>query len=273
MQVRRARYLGVGVLVFGLGLGVAQAQLPSRLPQVDKSGGDPLAVGKAALERKDYEAAKKFFKDYLDGNAGDIEATSDLGDAELGLKDYPAAAKQFKEVIAAKKDLWHAHQDLVLAYAGMQDWADFDRERAVIKAARDQNAQGLAGHDGDVIDVLQVADKTYTVRAFYKLYGHYNTRYVFLHFGADGKLSDYIQCESDDIDQVSFKQAHPKEAAAGERSFSLDTYAISEKGSSQGLIKFYSDGEPTYETVRADALKVLEGNVKPAATTQAPPKP
>jgi hypothetical protein len=35
---------------------------------------------------------------------------------------------------------------------------------------------------------------------------------------------------------------------------------------SQGLIKFYSDGEPTYETVRADVLKVLTSKEKPAAS-------
>jgi hypothetical protein len=36
---------------------------------------------------------------------------------------------------------------------------------------------------------------------------------------------------------------------------------------SQGLIKFYWDGEPTYETVRADVLGSLQHKVAPMAAT------
>ena len=73
---------------------------------------------------------------------------------------------------------------------------------------------------GDLIDVLQVESKTYRVLAFYTLSGRYHTRYAFVHFSDDGKLTDYIQCESDDADQYFFQKKHPKEAAEGGRSFS-----------------------------------------------------
>jgi tetratricopeptide (TPR) repeat protein len=229
-------------------------------------GPNPLAVGLAALQHGNYGAAKDFFLEYLSSSPNDLEALLDLGSAELGLKEFAAAVKEFQAVIAFKPDLWPAHLNLVLAYAELQDWADFDQERAMIKAARDKSAPGLGEQKGDLIDVLHVGTKTYSVRAFYELYGRYHTRYVFLRFAEDGKLTDYVQCESDDADQVLFKQAHPKEAAAGARSFSLDTYTVGDTGMSQGLIKFYSDGEPTYEVVRADVLKVLMGKEKPAAS-------
>ena len=54
-------------------------------------------------------------------------------------------------------------------------------------------------------------------------------------------------------------------AATGERSFSLDSYsALKPNADGRGYtqthstIKFYPDGEPTYETVRSDVMKALE---------------
>ena len=251
-------------------VGVSRGQAAGGAPL--QSGPNPLAVGLAALQKGDYASAKTFFANYLSGSPNDAEARLYLGGAEMGLKDFPAAIKDLQAVIAVKPDLWTAHTNLVLAYAESLDWADFDKERALIKTARDNNAPGLDKQRGDVIDLLQVGAKTYSVRYFYELHGQFNTRYVFLHFGDDGKLTDYIQCESDDADQGFFKQAHPKEAAAGARSFSLDSYTVNEKGMTQGLIKFYTDGEPTYEVVRADALKALMGQATPAASTTVGPK-
>jgi tetratricopeptide (TPR) repeat protein len=258
---------GLALLFAGcVGEALGQQTGTAASPLDVQRGPNPLAVGLAALEHGDYGAAMAFFSEYLSSSPNDLEARLDLGSAELGLKEFAAAVKEFHAVIAVEPDLWPAHLNLVLAYAELQDWSDFDQERALIKAARDKGAPGLDEQKGDLIDVLHVGPKTYSVRAFYELYGRYHTRYVFLHFAEDGKLTDYVQCESDDADQGFFKQAHPKEAAVGARSFSLDTYTIDDKGMSQGLIKFYSDGEPTYETVRADVLKVLTSKEKPAAS-------
>ena len=268
MHLKALRYAGGIPLLYAGCIGIsAGQQVGNNAAALDlQRGPNPLAVGLAELQHGDYGAAKAFFSEYLSSSPNDLDARMDLGGAELGLREFPAAAKEFQAVIAAKPDLWPAHLNLVLAYAELQDWPDFDRERAFVKAARDKSAPGLEAQKGDLIDVLHVGAKTYSVRAFYELYGQYHTRYVFLHFAEDGKLTDYVQCESDDADQEIFKQAHPKEAAAGARSFSLDTYTVTDTGMSQGLIKFYSDGEPTYEVVRADVLKVLTGKEKPAAS-------
>jgi tetratricopeptide (TPR) repeat protein len=257
-------------LLVGCCVGVGESQQSGDAPL--QSGPNPIAVGLAAMQKGDYASAKAFFAQYVSGNPDDVEARMYLGGAEMGLKDFPAAIKDLQAVIAAKPDTWTAHTNLVLAYAKTLDWTDFDKERALIKAARDNNAPGLDKQKGDVIDELQVSAKTYSVRSFFLNFWRFQTRYVFLHFGDDGKLTDYIQCESDDADQGFFKQAHPKEAAAGARSFSLDSYTVGDKGMTQGLIKFYNDGEPTYEVVRADALKVLMGKATPAASTTVGPK-
>jgi hypothetical protein len=243
------------------------AQQPAGLPPTisTKSGPDPLAVGLAALQHGDYASAKTFFTNILATTPTDLNARLLLGGADLGLKDFPSAIKEFQDVAAAKPTNWVAHQNLALAYAQSQDWPHFDKERALLKTARDNNAPGLDKTSSDLIDLIQIGPKTYSVLYFYTLTGHFHTRYVLAHFAEDGKPTDYIACESDDVDQTFFKQKHPDLAAAGQRSFSLDSYANTPNGQSQALIKFYPDGEPTYETVREDALKVLQAQAAPPA--------
>jgi tetratricopeptide (TPR) repeat protein len=243
------RFMLTAAILMGLIPMVTQAQAPA----VSTGAGriDPLAIGKSAMEHGDYQSAQKFFAEFVQDNPDSMEAVFYLGGSELGLKNFSAAAVDFQRIIAVMPNQWSAHSNLALSYAQAGDWAAFDKERAVIKAARDTNAPGVDKDGYDLIDKVSVGEKTYEVRAFYKLHGKYNVRYVFLHFGQDGNADSWVQCESDDVDQAFFK------GKAGERRYSLDTYSFSEKGGlSQGLIKFY-DGEPTYETVRADALKTL----------------
>ncbi|MGA8939952.1 MAG: tetratricopeptide repeat protein [Acidobacteriaceae bacterium] len=256
-------FVVLALLVTGITDLASAEQVAGSPPAVTAPGPNPLAVGKSAIEHGEYDSAKTFFTQYLIASPNDLEARFYLGGSYLGLKDFPAAVKQFQTIIAAKPDAWPAHMNLALAYAQMQDWPNFDKEQALLKVARDRNAPTLDKINGDLIDVLQVGPKTYRVLYFYTLTGRYHTRYAFVHSSSEGKLTDYIQCESDDVDQFSFKQKHPKEAAGGDRSFSLDTYDIGEHGLTQGLVKFYWDGEPTYETVRADALKVLQAQGAP----------
>jgi tetratricopeptide (TPR) repeat protein len=247
----------------------SRAQQTSAPPVIStQPGPDPLAVGVAALQHGDYAGAKTFFTNFLAGSPNDLDARLFLGAANLSLKDYPSAIQDFRAVIAAKPTDWAAHQDLVLADALTLNWFDFDKERALLQAARDTNAPGIDKPGSDLIDKLQVGSKTYQVLSFYNLTGHFHARYVIVHFGEENKPTDYIECESDDVDQAFFKEKHPDLAAAGKRSFSLDFYSNEGNGQMQALIKFYPDGEPTYETVRADALKTLQAR---AAAPPAPP--
>ncbi len=252
----------VAIFVSSLSVAAQVATSPAKVPQVSSAAtgtgaGDPLAVGKSAMQHGDYDGAHKFFSQYAADNPGSMEAVFYLGGAELGLKNFGAAATDFQKVIAAMPNQWSAHNNLALAYAQAGNWAAFDKERAVIKAARDTNAPGVDKDGFDLIDILGAGEKTYEVRAFYKLHGRYNSRYVFLHFGKGGKADSWFQCESDDADQEMFAEQHADKAKAGDRRFSLDTYSVGANGISQGLIKFY-DGEPTYEVVRADVLKSIE---------------
>ncbi len=206
----------------------AAAQTPARTPSTPASqtADDPLAIGKQALSRGDYAAARSFFAKYLQDNPGSTDALFFAGNAALGLKQYDEAERLFNATLTRQQTMWAAHKNLVIVYAAQGKWQQFDAERSLLKDARDQGRPGIAPNDADVIDLFTVGTDRYIVRAYATLTGRFKYRYNFTHYGQDGKLVSWIACESDDIDQIAFAKEHPQQAAAGQRSFSLDSYTI-----------------------------------------------
>ena len=248
-------------------LRVAAQSAPARIavPKQGAGSEDPLAMGKNAMQHGSFEQARSFFADFVKDNPESTEAWVLLGRCEIELKDFDAAIADLQRVVVAVPSQWAAHNYLALAYAKKNDWADFDKERALIKDARDKNLAGVDKDHGDVVDLLTVKGEEYEVRYFYKLFGSHNVRYVFLHFGKDGKVDHWIEIESLDVDQAMFAENHPKEAAAGKRVYSMDSMTMTPSGfPNQALFKFY-EGDPTYETLRADAIKALGGEAKVSA--------
>jgi tetratricopeptide (TPR) repeat protein len=233
-------------------LGCAHAQLAS----------DPLAIGKQALEHEQWSDAQRFFANYLRDNPDNVEAQFYLGGAAFGAKQYDQAEQIYKKIIAAYPSAWSAHSNLSEVYSAQEQWPEFDAERKILLDAREQHLEGWEKIGNDVIDVLQAGGERWIVREYYPLAGRFHTRYNFTHFDKQGKLDRYISCESDDVDQVDFAKRHPRKAAAGERSFSLDGYS----GNTHSTILFYSEGEPEYSRVRADVLRSLTGQSSPLST-------
>ncbi len=120
----------------------------------------------------------------------------------------------------------------------------------------------FAKFTGYVIENIHDGERTVQVTEYPRLYGRFHTRYRFVlpSNPAGPPWKPYIDCESDDIDQVAFAKEHPDKAANGDRSFSLDGYLAP---NTHSTIRLFGDGEPTYETVR----KLVVGNAAPMATT------
>jgi tetratricopeptide (TPR) repeat protein len=229
---------------------------------------DPLDAAGTAIDNKDFASAEKILTDYLQKHPrADTAKTATamllLGTARLDAKDFDGAIDELKELVKNEPKDWYGYIYLAQAYAQKGDWENFDKQRELIKAARDSNAPRikLVG-DGDVIDILTVAGQQYTVKSYYKPVGPHQTHYVFLHIVDDIKLKDMLTCDSDDGDQMEFKREHPKEAAAGARRFSLDPWEVVSDQLVHGHILRFYDGEPTYEELRADVIKVLNANAQ-----------
>ena len=58
--------------------------------------------------------------------------------------------------MAAQPERWLAHKNLVIIEAELGRWEEFDRERALLRGARERGAPGISARESDVIDAFDV---------------------------------------------------------------------------------------------------------------------
>ncbi len=213
-----------------------------------------LLPARKALEDKHYQQAEDLFAAYLKTHPGDIDAEEGIGDAELGLHEYQAAELQYRAVVAQQPEFWIAHKNLVIVEAALGRWEEFDRERAVLRGARERGAPNISTRESDVIDAFDVHGEHWIVREYYEPVGRSLTRYNFEYFGPDGRVREYVSLESADAARTALTPSPnvligvDPHTVPVVKDFALNFYT----GKSHGTIKLYPKGEPTYERVRAD---------------------
>ncbi len=212
-----------------------------------------LAEAKQALASKHFATAKDLFAAYERAHAGNVEAELGVADAELGLHEYEAAELDYRKVVAAQPQQWSAHKNLVVVEAALGRWEEFDRERAVLRGARQRGAAGISARESDVIDAFDLGGGHWIVREYYVPVGRSLTRYNFERFSPDGRVQEYISLESAAAAAQATKAADASvrigaDAPAGLiRDFALNWYT----GKAHGTIARYPKGEPSYQAVRA----------------------
>ena len=183
-----------------------------------------------------------------------IDAEEGIGDAKLGLHEYESAELQYRVVVAAQPEFWIAHKNLVIVEAALGRWDEFDRERAVLRAARQRGAPNITTRESDVIDAFDIRGQHWIVREYYEPVGRSLTRYNFESFSPNGRVREYISLESADAARAALTPNTDVLIGATPRTepiikdFALNYYT----GKSHGTIKLYPKGEPRYEHVRAD---------------------
>ena len=228
------------------------------IPQTAPPGQSQIVAGKHALAAKQFAEAKTIFATELKLHPENIEAKLGLADSELGLQQYETAELQYRQVVAAQPELWQAHQNLVIVEAALGRWEEFDRERTLLRMARQRDAPGISARESDVIDSFTIHGQRWLVREYFEPVGRSQTRYNFEHFAPTGHAAEYISLESAE----AAKAVTPGGAVAiGDQSkqpipntaFALNWYT----GKAHGTIATYSLKEPTYEQVRTDVQKWL----------------
>ncbi len=222
-----------------------------------------------AYKRGDFSKCVSMYEQVASAAPDNVQAQNMIGNCAERANDYSRAVAAFKRALELMPDESHNISGLMETYnlAGMKSEADALRQHI-----HDLGQQKrLPPNFHFVIERFAVGDKNVEVTEFYPdLAGKFNFKYWFT--VTDKANNSYrIALESDDIDQVSYKKKHPADAAAGKRSFSLDGYY---PGPRHATFKFY-DGDPTYETVRADVQDAVSGQTKPESSTvitTAPPK-
>jgi hypothetical protein len=219
-----------------------------------------LATARQELAAKHYTRAKELYRSYLQVHPESVDAEFGLADAELGLREFEAAEWDFRKVVATQPQNWAAHKNLVIIEAELGRWDEFERERAVLRAARERGDPDISARESDVIDTFEVNGHRWIVREYYEPVGRSQTRYNFERFSPEGHAEEYISLEPTAAAEAALRpgdvhigtetEAAPPTAKA---EFSLNWY--SSKG--HGTIARYPKGEPSYEQVRADLLRWL----------------
>lgn len=242
----------LGLLVLCSAGGAVAAQVPSAAPAVSE-----LKQARAELAAKRYAAAKQLFADVVREHPEMIDAELGLGDAELGLHEYETAELQYRKVVAQQPGLWAAHKNLVIVEAALGRWEEFDRERAVLRGARERGAPGISARESDIIDTFDLAGGHWIVREYYEPMGRSLTRYNFEQFTPDGRVHEYISLES--ASAAAHAQAGGQiiigrdPGAVAIRDYALNFYTLH----GHGTIVTYPHGEPSYEQVRAAVRRWL----------------
>lgn len=103
-----------------------------------------------------------------------------------------------------------------------------------------------------------------TIACILRPWGPHNSHLLSEIYDASGSLILHIELDSDDGDQVYFREIHPDLAAKGDRRFSLDAFGprtLPNSTNDHALIQFF-DGAPSYDAVRERILAIAERAAK-----------
>lgn len=214
-------------------------------------------AGKHALEAKNYVEAKRIFAAEVKRHPNSIQAMLGLADSELALNEYLDAEAEYRLIVDKQPELWQAHKNLVVVEAALGRWNEFDRERTVLRMARERNAPGITARESDIIDSFVVDGKRWIVREYYEPEGRTQSVYNFEYFSPAHHDIEYISLDSAALSgsvapgSVAIGDQPP--AAPPPTSYRLTWL----NGRGHGTIKIYGSHEPTYEHVRADVIHWL----------------
>ena len=234
----------------------AQSSVPS-------ASSAELRHGRELLQNKQFAEAKALFRQYLTAHPAEIQAELGLGDAELGLRAYQAAELTYRTVVVQQPELWQAHKNLVVVEAALGRWDDFDGERTILRLARERGAPGISTRESDVIDSFTVGGQRWVVRAYFEPVGRSEALYNFERFSPTGRVESYISLENAAAAQAALKPGDVRiggaeSAAPASKMLALNWYTAA----AHGTIQRYGMVDPSYERVRADALRWLRTQPK-----------
>jgi tetratricopeptide (TPR) repeat protein len=246
-----------GLLLAGLAAAAISAhpQNTPQLPVVQQTAA--LAPARLAFQAKEYGHARALFSAYLEKHPGNIEAEMGVANCDLASHAYETAELAYRKVTDQQPEFWPAHKNLVIVEAALGRWGEFDREREVLRLARERGAPGISARESDVIDAFDAPDGRWIVRQYFEPVGRSLTRYNFERFSADGRVEEYISLESTSAAQSALSRG---DVIIGRdlKTPSIHDWALNwYTGKSHGTILRYPKGEPSYETVRAAVRRWL----------------
>lgn len=217
-----------------------------------------------------YADSLAIFKQMLKDMPGDAILLKFASESALNSGDDGFALSALKPIAAADPDDWQAAVMLTRACAQAGDKACRDAGMAHMT---DLHSRGITPPSMQeyAVESVKAGANTLTINTSLVPWGYYKVYAYGKATDADGKLFLSISLESSDFDQPAFAKEHPDEAAKGIRQFSLDAYRETglngdgKRTQTHFTYKFFA-GQPSYETIREDFLKIVNGQIKPVSS-------
>jgi len=232
---------------------------------------DPQAEAKviASLQARNFDAALTGAKAILAANPDSPKANKLVGVVLLDQQKSADALPYFQKALQLSPGDPTINALLLQAYAESGDKVHRDQQRAILRGYHSDGQHPVfAQIPSFLIETIPVGDKTIQATEFYEPSGQFHFYYRFNVFDANGHLRGFFALESDDADQPLFAKQHPKQAAAGERRFSLDGYSQSADGHVMQALYTFFDGQPSYDDVRSLVVKLVQEGKEPVSAAK-----
>ncbi len=134
-------------------------------------------------------------------------------------------------------DDWRVNTTLVTAYAVAGHTQQRDAERELLRKLHDDpKAKEANQSNGFLLEMFPVGKYRVDAIEYFHPMGKFHLYYRFIVRDAAGKRVWEISLTSDDMNQASWAKAHPEQAAAGKRQYSLQ----GEGGGEHADYRFFS---------------------------------
>lgn len=224
-----------------------------------------------AFNSRRFADSLTIFKQLLVSRLGDAVLSKLASEAALNTGDTGFALNALKPLAAANPNDWQAAALLTRACAESGDKICRDSGMAHML---DLHRQGItpSGMQQYILEQIKTGENTLLIRTSLEPWGRYNVYDLGQVFDKGGKIFLRITLESVDADQALFATQHPKEAAAGMRSFSFDAYLETGLNSNGQRTQTHSTyelvvGQPTYDAVREEFMNIADGKAHAMSST------
>jgi hypothetical protein len=216
-------------------------------------GGPTLAQGMAALRDNQPREALASFQRVLAFEPNNVAANLLASTAAVELYQGPLAVQYAETAEKLDPQNWKIHTTLVAAYAAAGMKQKRDQERTTLRELHSSGAPDARLATGFLLEMFPIGADRVDAIEYFEPVGRFHTFYRFLVRQPDGRRIWEIDVQSDDFDQKSWAQAHPTEAAAGERQFQ-----ITGQGDDSNTVNYRMfSGKPDYDSIRVMVVEAL----------------
>ena len=221
-------------------------------------------AGADLMEQSRFREALERFQAGLALSPDDTSMLYNAGLAAFSCGNFEASVKHWQRVKTLDPADWQVRAKLIQAYQALGDVAKRDSERsAVLEIRKRGDIPELTEARQYCREQFDAAGERLMVFEHFDLVGDRAVRYVFIVLKPNGKEEKFhLSLGSYESTNAVWRQATKPTPKPGERLFHLDGYY--EWGhATYGMMS----PEPSYDTVRAAVVDILNGRTKPASQT------